>query len=104
MENDSIKTSGGKAAEPERLSSRPSRRPIIGICGIGQMGSSAAIAFQRAGYRVLLWGRNPTKLRAAETELARLAAWSDQHLDAPKRAGGETLLEPDLSRLDATAD
>jgi len=35
----------------------------IGICGIGQMGASAAIAFKRAGYRVLLWARDPNKLR-----------------------------------------
>jgi 3-hydroxybutyryl-CoA dehydrogenase len=101
MENDLKNTGGWKAADPDgRLSSRP----IIGICGIGQMGSSAAVGFQRAGYRVLLWARDATKLRAAETELARLAAWSDQHLGAPKRAGGETLLEQDLSRLDASAD
>jgi 3-hydroxybutyryl-CoA dehydrogenase len=68
------------------------------------MGSSAAIAFQRAGYRVLLWARDAAKLRAVEPKLAQLAAWSDQHLGRPKRAGGETMLEPDLSRLDAAAD
>ena len=79
-------------------------RQTIGICGIGQMGSSAAIAFQRAGYRVLLWARDATKLRAVETKLAQLAAWSNQHLGPAKRADGETVLEPDLSRVDATAD
>ena len=26
---------------------------VIGVCGIGQMGAAAAVAFQRAGYRVL---------------------------------------------------
>lgn len=101
MENDSMNTGGGKAAPPD---ARHASRPIIGICGIGQMGSSAAIAFKRAGYRVLLWARDATKLRAVEAELVRLATWSDWHLGAPKRAGGETLLEQDLSRLDATAD
>ena len=76
----------------------------IGICGIGQMGSSAAVAFQRAGYRVLLWARDKAKLQAAEPKLAQLAAWSNEHLGPPKRNGGEVVLEPDLSRLDASAD
>ena len=101
MENDLTNTGAGKAAHPEGHSSS---RQTIGICGIGQMGSSAAIAFQRAGYRVLLWARDKTKLRAVESKLAQLAAWSAQHLGPPKRAGGETMLEPDLSRLDAVAD
>ncbi len=76
----------------------------IGICGIGQMGSSAAIAFQRAGYRVLLWARNAAKLQAVEAQLAQLAAWTEQHLGAAKRTGGEIIREPKLTRLDAEAD
>jgi 3-hydroxybutyryl-CoA dehydrogenase len=76
----------------------------IGICGIGQMGSSAAVAFQRAGYRVLLWARDATKLRAIEAKLVQLATWSEKHLGPTKRPGGETVLEHSLSRLDATAD
>ena len=77
--------------------------PIIGICGIGQMGSSAAVAFQRAGYRVLLWARNAEKLRAVETQLSELTAWSNQHVGPAKRPGGAIELSSDLARLDAEA-
>ena len=76
----------------------------IAICGIGQMGSSAAIAFQRAGYRVLLWARNAAKLEAVEPQLAQLAAWTEQHLGPAKRTSGEIIPEPNLARLDAQAD
>lgn len=97
--NDKAETTnpGGRDAAP------PSHR-IIGICGIGQMGSSAAIAFQRAGHRVLLWARDAAKLRAIESKLSELASWSDQRLGPAKFPGGEIVLEPDLSRLDAAAD
>jgi 3-hydroxybutyryl-CoA dehydrogenase len=76
----------------------------IGICGIGQMGASAAITFKRAGYRVLLWARDRGKLRAVEASLRELEQWSDEHLGAATRAGGEIVLEPDLPSLDAAAD
>jgi len=79
-------------------------RKVIGICGIGQMGAAAAVAFQRAGYRVLLWARNEDKLRAIEPGLAELAAWSDANLGPARRAGGEIILEADLAKLDAAAD
>ena len=36
----------------------------VGICGLGQMGAAAAVCFGRAGYRVLLWGRDLKKLSA----------------------------------------
>ena len=105
------KKGGGRNAVPaaavaeRRLSRRPpSHRPTVGICGIGQMGSCAAIAFQRAGYPVLLWARDAVKLRAVETKLNQLATWSEQHLGPAKRTGGATILEPDLSQLDAAAD
>lgn len=76
----------------------------IGICGIGQMGAAAAIAFQRAGHRVLLWARNADKLNAVADTLAKLAAWSDEHLGPAKRAGGQIIREPNLARLDGAAD
>ncbi len=78
--------------------------PVIGICGIGQMGSSAAVAFQRSGYRVLLWARDEEKLRAVQSQLDTLALWSNENLGPAKRDGGETVLCPDLTRLDAEAD
>jgi 3-hydroxybutyryl-CoA dehydrogenase len=77
---------------------------VIGICGIGQMGAAAAVAFQRAGYRVLLWARNEDKLRAIEPGLAELASWSNKNIGSARRAGGEIILEADLARLDAAAD
>jgi len=77
---------------------------VIGICGIGQMGAAAAVAFQRAGYRVLLWARNEDKLRAIEPGLAELASWSNENLGPARRAGGEIILEADLAKLDAAAD
>ncbi|MCB1061663.1 MAG: 3-hydroxyacyl-CoA dehydrogenase family protein [Verrucomicrobiae bacterium] len=76
----------------------------IGICGIGQMGASSAVAFQRAGYRVLLWARDETKLRAVEAELARQSAWSNDHIGPAKRDGGQIILEPNLARLDQESD
>jgi 3-hydroxybutyryl-CoA dehydrogenase len=68
------------------------------------MGSSSAIAFQRAGYRVLLWARDAAKLRTVEPKLAQLAAWTEQHLGPPKRTGGEIICEPKLTRLDGEAN
>jgi 3-hydroxybutyryl-CoA dehydrogenase len=68
------------------------------------MGSSSAIAFQRAGYRVLLWARNAAKLQAVEPQLAQLAARTEQHLGPPKRTGGEIICEAKLARLDAEAE
>lgn len=76
----------------------------IGICGIGQMGASSAVAFQRAGYRVLLWARDEAKLRAVETELARQTAWSNDNIGPAKRTGGEIILEADFGRLDREAN
>jgi len=76
----------------------------IGICGIGQMGASAAVAFQRAGYRVLLWARAHDKLRAVAARLGEMEQWSNEQLGAAPRPGGEIILEPELARLDATAD
>lgn len=81
-----------------------SNTATIAICGIGQMGASAAVAFQRAGYRVLLWARDAAKLRAVETELARQSAWSIENVGPAKREGGQIHLEPNLARLDREAD
>jgi 3-hydroxybutyryl-CoA dehydrogenase len=77
---------------------------VIGICGIGQMGAAAAVAFQRAGYRVLLWARNEDKLRAVKPGLAELTTWSEANLGPARRAGGEIILEADLAKLDSAVD
>ena len=68
------------------------------------MGASSAVAFQRAGYRVLLWARDEAKLRAVESELARQSAWSNDHIGPAKRDGGQIILEPNLARLDQESD
>jgi len=78
--------------------------PVVGICGIGQMGAAAAVAFKRAGYRVLLWARNPQKLQAVAPALEELEEWTATHLGPASRAGGAIELEPNLHRLDADQD
>jgi 3-hydroxybutyryl-CoA dehydrogenase len=76
----------------------------IAICGIGQMGAAAAVAFQRAGYEVLLWARNANKLAAIQATLDRLNAWMNEHIGLPRRKPGSIRLEPDLVQLDGAAD
>ena len=57
----------------------------IGVCGIGTMGSAGVVCFQRAGFNVLVWGRDPAKLErlpAAHegTARARLRALLREHV------------------------
>jgi 3-hydroxybutyryl-CoA dehydrogenase len=68
------------------------------------MGAAAAVAFQRAGYRVLLWARNEEKLHAVKPGLAELTTSSEANLGPARCVGGEIILEADLARLDAAAD
>ena len=76
----------------------------IGICGIGQMGAAAAVAFKRAGYRVLLWARHRDKLRAVAAKLDELEQWTHKQMGAASQPDGAIRLEPDLTQLDAKAD
>jgi 3-hydroxybutyryl-CoA dehydrogenase len=76
----------------------------VAICGIGQMGAAAAIAFQRAGYEVLLWARNAEKLRQIRATLDRLYEWMDEHIGPAPRTAAAIQLEPDLTALDGRAD
>lgn len=71
--------------------------------GLRDNHTRGTVAFQRAGYRVLLWGRDPEKLRAADARIARLSAWCQAHLGPGRRAAGEDIPEPDLARLDTGA-
>lgn len=68
------------------------------------MGSACAIGFKRAGYRVLLWARNADKLTAVQASLDEMNAWCDDNADDEVIPGGEIVLQPDLSVLDADAD
>jgi 3-hydroxybutyryl-CoA dehydrogenase len=79
-------------------------RCVVGVCGLGQMGASAAVCFSRAGYRVLLWGRDGTKLAAMPPALAPLHAFLDDHVGPPPAAVGDIELSPDLGTIDARAD
>jgi 3-hydroxybutyryl-CoA dehydrogenase len=71
----------------------------VGICGIGQMGAAAAVCFERAGYRVMLWARDANKLRAVSPELVELRAFLDRHVGPPVRADGTIELTADLNDL-----
>ena len=78
--------------------------PLIGICGIGQMGAAGAVCFKRAGYRVLLWARNRERLAAVEPKLGELESWLEKHVGVAGTAGGEIKLEANLGTLDEQCD
>lgn len=76
----------------------------IGICGIGQMGSALAVAFQRSGYHVQLWARNAQRLQANTASLDEMNQWCDKHLNHQVTPGGQITLEPQIESLDNSAD
>ena len=76
----------------------------IAICGIGQMGAAAAVSFRRAGYRVLLWTRDPGKLAAVEPTLDSLETWMDEHVGPAPSEAGTTELIDELPVVDQRAD
>jgi 3-hydroxybutyryl-CoA dehydrogenase len=76
---------------------------VVGICGLGQMGASAAACFSRAGYRVLLWGRDAGKLAAMPPALAKLHEFLDEHAGPADRVG-DIALSPELAAIDERAD
>ena len=82
----------------------PTAPKIIAICGAGQMGAAAAVSFQRAGYRTLLWARNPQKLPAIRQTVTALDGWLRQHVGPPARATGHLEVVSDLGLLDEQAD
>lgn len=77
---------------------------VIGICGLGQMGASAAVCFNRAGYNVQLWGRDTRKLAAVTPVLAQLHAFLDEHVGPSPVAAGTIELISDLRTIDGTAN
>jgi len=76
----------------------------VGICGLGQMGAAGAVSFERAGYRVLLWGRDRAKLDAARGKVDELRAWMDRHTGPRAKAGGSIEFEADLARVGRESD
>ena len=76
----------------------------VGICGIGQMGAAAAVSFERDGFRVLLWGRDPRKLAAVSPQLDQFRAFLRSHIGPPPCDAGSVTLTGDLAIIDAEAD
>jgi len=76
----------------------------VGLCGAGQMGAAAAVCFRRAGYRTLLWLRNPDKLAAVRDTLDELESWMQEHVGAPSCELARLDVVTDLSVLDNEAD
>ena len=76
----------------------------VGICGAGQMGAAAAVAFKRAGYRTLLWVRDEAKVPTVQAKVADLEAWMDEHVGPSSGQGGAVEIVDDLGRIDPEAD
>ena len=72
----------------------------IGICGAGQIGAAAAVAFSRAGYRVLLWLRSTSKITATEGTLSNLEVWMNEHVGPPNSRDGSVEVIDSLNRID----
>jgi 3-hydroxybutyryl-CoA dehydrogenase len=84
------------------LDSKPIHR--IGVCGIGQMGTAAAVCYKRAGYQVVLWDNDATKRESAAERLAELEVWLEKHVGLSHASGGDYLPVFDLSNVDERAD
>ena len=76
----------------------------IGICGAGQMGAAAAVAFRRAGYLTLLCEPNRERSVAAQRRIADLDSWLDRHAPGVAAKPGSIVLTADLGRIDREAD
>ena len=76
----------------------------VGVCGIGQIGLGVALAARRAGFRVLVYGRNAEKLRQAEGRLEKLNEWTNQHLGSLETKSGTITYVGELAELDTEAD
>ena len=76
----------------------------VGICGAGQMGAAAAVAFKRGGYDVLVWDRDPERLAAVEDTAASLEDWMERHVGPVLRAGGTITPAGEPAELDRSAD
>jgi len=76
----------------------------IGICGVGQMGASAAVSFKRSGYRVLTWDRDPAQLRALQPTLDTLESWLDRNIGPTTCEGGTVQTQAGPGSIDGQAD
>jgi 3-hydroxybutyryl-CoA dehydrogenase len=80
------------------------RSRVIGICGAGQMGAAMAVSFRRAGYRTLLWMRNPIKFDAVCKSVDELDAWMQKHVGPASSSDGSLDIVTELSAIDDAAD
>ena len=76
----------------------------VGICGVGQMGAAAAVAFKRAGYHALAWNHKPERLAELPNVVKKLEDWLDERIGPAACADGSIEICPDLGTLDAQAD
>ncbi|MBZ0230136.1 MAG: hypothetical protein K8F58_17030 [Bauldia sp.] len=76
----------------------------VGICGAGQMGAAAAIAFKRAGYRTLLWVRARRKIPTIRLVLSDLELWMEQNVGRSAEKGREIEVTGALGRIDRESD
>jgi 3-hydroxybutyryl-CoA dehydrogenase len=76
----------------------------VGICGIGQMGAAAAVVFERAGYDVLLWARDPLKLAALAPKLEEMHSYLGAQPGTAANKPGSLRLVDDLSDIDEESD
>lgn len=77
--------------------------PTIGVCGLGQMGSSAAVLFSRCGYPVILWGRNAEKLTACRAQLDEMSRFLDEQIGPSSETAGEIETTTDLAAINERA-
>jgi 3-hydroxybutyryl-CoA dehydrogenase len=76
----------------------------IGICGLGQMGSAAAVSFKRAGYRVLAWDLDEAQISLLPQTAGILEAWLEEFRTRPFRPGGTIEPVADPTFIDENAD
>jgi 3-hydroxybutyryl-CoA dehydrogenase len=83
---------------------QPSHASVIGICGSGQMGASAAALFSRAGHRVIVWSRSPEKFPAVADSLDRMSGFLTEHFGKAALAPGAIELTADQHSINDGAD
>ena len=65
--------------------SEPGARPVVGVAGMGRMGSSMARALDRAGLELVLWNRDLAKAAAMAEELGARVAPTPEALASSAR-------------------
>lgn len=75
----------------------------VAVLGIGQMGSSAAACFSRAGLPVLVWARDGAKLKVIEPRIEALHAFLDKNVGPASGAPGALTATSDLRQVNDLA-